>query len=404
MPWITYRAITLNGREARGKIEAESISAAIEVLRKTGLIAYETQLTAKENDKWWNKDILVRSTLKSTDLELFARELSTFINAQIPLDEALYAISSLMEKSPIQDKASLLRADIQQGEALSSALIKRSIFSESHQGLIQAGEASGKLGPALTQIANFLESENKILSDIRSALFYPALLMLMALGAMIFITTILLPSLAPIFEDSGSEMPALAGILLKLGETLKEYWFFISAGSMLLITIVIICWNNQNLQPHKDYFLLKLPLFGTLKQKMETTKFNRTLGMLLKNGVPLTQALSITRRSTVNTLFSDAAKNMNAAVKEGSSFNQCYLEEDVFSPIATRLIAVGERSGTLTEMILKSSDILDIQIKRNVDRLVALLTPVLTLGTGVLVGGIVLSVLSAILSVNDLAF
>jgi len=404
MPWVSYRAISSLGRETRGKIEADSISAAIDSLRQSGLTPYETRIADDETEKWWNKDILAKSTLKNTELELFARELSTFINAQIPLDEALYAISSLMEKSHIQDKAKLLGEDIQQGESLSTAFIKRGVFSENHQGLIQAGEASGKLGPALIQIANFLESENKIRSDIRSALFYPALLMIMAFGAMIFITTVLLPSLAPIFEDSDAKMPALAGLLLKIGVIIKEQWFLIFSGSIFITILGIISWKNQTLKPHKDYFLLKLPIFGPLKQKMETAKFNRTLGMLLKNGVPLTQALSITEKSTGNTVFSNAANDMNEAIKHGSAFNLCYSKANIFSPLATRLIAVGERSGTLADMILKSSDILDIQIKRNIDRLVGLLTPILTLGTGGVVGAIVLSVLSAILSVNDLAF
>ena len=213
MPWIAYRAITPQGGETSGKIEAESISDAIKTLRQEGLTPYETQLATGLEEKWWNKDILERAGLKSSELELFARELSTFINAQLPLDEALYSISASLNKSQLEEKTTLLREEIQQGQSLSDALAKHSIFSESHQGLIRAGEASGHLGPALQQIADFLESENKIRSDIRSALFYPILLIVMAIAAMIFITTVLLPSLAPIFEDANSEIPIIAGFL-----------------------------------------------------------------------------------------------------------------------------------------------------------------------------------------------
>ena len=404
MIWVSYRAISSKGRDVRGKIEAESIAMAIKSLRKEGLTPYETTIDSDEPEKWWNKDILEKSGLKRSELELFARELSTLINAQLPLDEALFSIYAMTEKSPVQGKAKAIREDVLKGDSFSESLRKQDIFADNYIGLIRAGEASGSLGPIMTQIADTIAEENKTRNDIRSALFYPILLMTLAVAALIFIITVLLPSLAPIFEDSGTEMPKLARFLLKLGEALTSNWYILLFSAGLLIASSIYVFKSSSFKSQRDILCLRLPIIGTLKRNIETSKFNRTLGMLLKNDVPLTQALSITQKSTTNSVFSQTAEDMNEAIKQGDSFNSTYSNANIFSPLAIRLITIGDRSGTLTDMITKSSDILDAQIKRHIERLVGLLTPILTLGTGALIGAIVLSVLSAILSVNDLAF
>ena len=404
MPNFNYRALTQDGREVVDTVEAPSQSNAMDTLRQRGLSPFSITKTNSADEKWWNKDILARSTTSEKERVLIARELATYINANVPLTDALSAIKDTLGGKPIATLFAQVIEDVQRGETLSSAFSRHEIFEQKHIGTIEAAEASGKLGIVFDQLANFLEVNKTRKSDLFSALFYPILLLIMAFGAIMFISTSLLPSLVPIFEDSGKPLPFMAGALLSMGTFLQQNWIAVLIGMCAALAITVYIWKLPTLRPARDRMLLKLPIIGLLLRDIETAQLNRSLGLMLTNGVSVVDALKVAETSLNNYHFKTAANAVIAHIQDGDDFANAYANPNLFSPISVRMIALGDKSGRLADMVQKSGDILDAQIKRQIDRAIAILTPVLTLITGVIIGGVVISVLSAILSVNDLVF
>jgi general secretion pathway protein F len=404
MASIRYRALNKDGHEVEGHIEAPALNAALDALHAQGLLPFDAAIDASGGKQWWNTDIFGGDRMSNSEQAIFARELATLVDAELPLDEALQSIADQSATTKTGQIAKNLTGSIHEGVSLSGALHASKIFSASHRSIIQAGEAGGALGTALTQIADFMERENKIRGEIQSALFYPVILLIMAGAAVVFILTVLLPSLQPIFDDADAKLPATTAALINLGVFIKSNWAPIITATALASLGGIYAVRREGIRQQIDKNLLRAPLLGAILAKTESARINRTLGMLLKNGVTMTNALHIVSAVASNLEFKRAISEITRDVKEGQSFLATYKKAGVFPPLATRLAAAGDRSGKLDVMLLRSAEIFDDQVKRDIDRLVGLLTPVLTLTIGFLVGGLVISVLTAILSVNDLAF
>ena len=401
---FSYNALTSDGREVSGYIEASSSAQALNDLQGQGLSPFTISETAETGEKWWNRDILSRSTVSAHERVTIARELATYINAGVPLIDALSAIKETLGDRPITRKFSDVITDVERGEALSASFRQRGIFEHNHIGAIEASEASGKLGLVFNHLANFLELSKSRKSELISALFYPIILLVMAFGAVLFISTSLLPSLAPIFEDSGKPLPFTANLLLNYGILIKQNWALCLLGAGALIGMIIYIWKLDALKPQRDLALLKLPLVGRLIRDVETAQFNRSLGLMLTNGVTLVEGIRVAETSLTNFHFKEASLSIINKIEDGDGFAAAYANSELFSPISVRMVTLGDKSGTLAEMVVKTGQILDIQIKRQIDRAIAIMTPALTLITGIIIGGVVISVLSAILSVNDLVF
>ncbi len=403
MPQIKYRAFKSNGEEVIGRLEATEISAAIEILHQQGLTPYEINHEKTDAQEWWNIDILGGEKLNRNEVAILSRELATLVSAELPIDEALQSIAD-QKNSKAGKHAIKIKQAIQEGISFTKALENQNIFSPSQLSIIQAGELGGTLNEALSQVAEFSERENKLINDIQSALFYPAILLALASAAVVFILTVLLPSLKPIFDDANASLPASTAFLIQLGTLLKTNWLLLLIFSFSVLLAVIYALKNPNIQARTDHLILKTPLIGPIVLKSQTALLNRTLGVLIKNGVNITKALNIVEDVVSNHKFKLTVNNMKDKIKEGESFIQCYEQSNIFPLLATRLAAAGDRTGKLDMMLLRTADIFEDQVKRDIDRLVGLLTPILTVSIGLLVGGLVVSVLTAILSVNDLAF
>lgn len=404
-----YRAYDHTGALKEGDIEARSRERALDALRQRG--QFPIELTADDGAgraavRWWEREITLGSgELPLAGLMLFSRELSTLVKAEIPIDEAL-RIVSLQPLMPRRIKAATLGVldAVRQGQSLSVALASRAPeFPEYYWRLVQAGEASGSLGDALDDLSAFLERSNEVRSQVGSALLYPAVLLVAAVAAITVVMTVLLPTVVPLFKDAGAPLPASLAFLVGTQNFVAAHWLALLIGLGGLLAGLIAAWRQPPLRLGLDRALLRLPVVGQLIADRETSRFARTLSTLSRNGVPLLEAVRISGAVMQNAAFSNAAASAGQALQEGGTLSAPLVRSGLFSELSMRLLAVGEQTGQLETMLMRVATIYETALQRQLARLLSLLTPVLTLVIGAVVGGLILSVMGAILKVNELA-
>jgi general secretion pathway protein F len=277
-------------------------------------------------------------------------------------------------------------------------------FGEFYSSMVRAGETSGNLSEVLSQLASSLERSVETRARIRSALVYPLVLVVMAIGALVLIATVLLPTIVPIFRDAGAQPPFIIQRAINAQAAVSEHW--IAFALILASAIVGLVALSQNAQVRTAWhrLLLRIPLLGGLVTMAETAKIARTLSSLISSGVPMLSALRITGGIAGNAAFAASLTETAEEVREGRMLSQALRKGDVFPSLVLRLIAIGEQTGRLAPMLRHVEKIYESQVQRRVDQMLTLLTPALTIVIGVMVGGLIMSVMSAILSINELAF
>jgi general secretion pathway protein F len=269
--------------------------------------------------------------------------------------------------------------------------------------VVRAGEAAGTLGQTLEELAGFLERSAEFRSRVGSALLYPAMLMVAAVVAVAVIMTVLIPTIAPLFTDAGVEPPFVIGFLLGVQETLASRWLVLLSVVAAIALGLLALVRNGRWRLWWDRRLLRLPLVAGLVENGQTAIMTRTLATLLRNGVPMLQALQIAGDVLSNRAMAAALRACAVEVKEGATLSGALGRAGLFPELALRLTAVGEQTGQLDAMLDRVGNIYELALQRQLGRLTSLLTPALTLAMGLLVGGLLLSVMGAIASVNDLA-
>ena len=407
MPRYRYKAYDQNGTLTQGLVEARSRDQALAQLHNQGqhpLDVAEDKASATE--RWWEREVFGGGSISVAGLALLTRELATLIKADLPLDEAI-RIVSLQPLIParIRRVTEAVLDSVRNGESLSSALAARgNEFPEYYWRLVQAGESSGTLGDVLEDISTFLERSNEVRSQVGSALLYPAVLLLAAIAALSIIMTVLLPTVVPLFKDAGAKPPATLQFLLTAQDAVARNWLIMLVALVCVILAAFVAARNQAWRLAFDRFVLRLPVIGQLAQARETARFARTLATLIRNGVAMLEALRISGAVLQNRAFVRAVAEAGDSLKEGNTLSAPLLQSKLFSELSLRLIAIGERTGQLDTMLMRVATIFEATLQRQLARLLSLLTPILTLLIGGLVGGLILSVMNAILSVNELAF
>jgi general secretion pathway protein F len=268
---------------------------------------------------------------------------------------------------------------------------------------VRAGETAGTVGQTLDELAGFLERTAEFRARIGSALLYPAMLMIAAAAALAVITLVLIPTIAPIFADAGVEPPFIIGLLLGLQETIAAHWLLTLLAVIMMVAGLMTAARNERWRLWRDRQLLRVPLVAGLIQNGQTAVMSRTLGTLVRNGVPMLQALQVTGDVLDNRVMAAALRTCAVDVKEGATLMSALGRPGLFPELALRLTGVGEQTGQLEVMLDRVSTIYEAALQQQLGRLTNLLTPVLTLSMGLLVGGLLLSVMGAIAGVNELA-
>lgn len=407
MPRYKYKAYERDGAVTHGEISASTRGDALEVLARRA--TYPVELTEAEPGgeaevKWWQREIGGTGKLSSARLAAFTRELAGLVKANLPLDEALriVAMQPLIPRR-VRQVTNAALGRVLEGAQLSEALAAEPAIPDYYARLIRAGEASGALGGTLDDLASALERAAATQARVGSALIYPAVLVAAAVAVIAVISTVLLPAIVPIFEDAGTEPPLVVRTLAGLGATAVGSWTILVALLAALAVAVAAAVAHPGTRLALDRFWLKVPVVRDLVQRRETGRFSRTFALMLKSGVPMLEALRITGSVLSNRAFRAAALKAADEIKEGGTLSASLERAGLFPDLFLRLNAVGEKTGQLESMHGHVADIYEAALARHIDRLTSLVTPVLTLVIGLVVGVIILSVMNAILSVNELA-
>lgn len=404
MPAFHYQAYTTAGQTVAGTVEAPSEPEAIQILNARGLLPFKTEIERKSRtpNRGGLRKLLTKR-MQLADYARVARELSVLLNSGIPLDHALRLLVDQAASSQLSDFANGLLESVTAGASLSEAIAQKASDAPAYiTSLIRAGETRGNLGPALTDLADFLYKRAENRARIQSALTYPLVLSVTALGAVTLIIAFLVPAIMPLFEDSGVEPPRALLLALHIGEYASERWLTLAIATLLTVVAFTRLMRRERIQLAVDRMILRLPITGAMVSKANTALLAKTLGTLLRNGVALVPALRLTASVVPNRPFSMALVSAAERVREGHRLAAAVSHSPDLPQLLSRFIAIGEEASKLDEMMLHLADISQNDAERHFNRFMTLLPPLLTIVIGVLVGALILSVMQAILSVNQL--
>jgi general secretion pathway protein F len=404
MPVFVYQATDRTGQLVEGTIEAKDEGLVINRLH--GLQLLPIKVEREGASKGFSLNLSLPSFFTGAsrkDLMLFTQQLATLCNSGLPLDKSLSILVELTEKKRFKSILDNIQKNVHSGSTFADALSKHpGVFSKLFVSMVKAGEEGGVLEAILLRLASFLESSEQLRDSIRSALIYPTLLTLIGGGAVAILLTFVIPKFAKIFSDIGQTMPLSTQILLTISSFMTNYWWLIILG-FIFIGIFIRGYLNTETGKFKwDSLKLKMPLIGTLQRKIEVSRFARTLGTLIRSGVPILQSLFITKDTLTNVVVSNAMEGIHKRIKEGGGISDPLMESGVFPPMAIHMIKVGEETGKLEDMLIKVADTFDNEVQSSVKSLISLLEPMMILFMGLIVGFIVISMLMAIFSINDI--
>ncbi|HIJ59323.1 MAG TPA: type II secretion system F family protein [Nitrospirae bacterium] len=397
MPNFAYKASTKEGVLIEGNFDAPDERYVVDRLKKTGLIPLEINPVDEGLRRRFFSGISARNVLS------FTAQLSTMLNARLPLDRSLNILANICDNKQLTEIISSILSSIREGSSFSEALGRHpNIFPKLYVNMVKAGEVGGVLEIVLEKLVDFLESSRELKDSVFSAMIYPSILLTTGTLSIIVLLTYVLPKFSSIFSEMGTTLPFTTTLLISVSSKLQDYWWI----AFIFFVAVIIFINRfiNTDEGRKIWDKSKLRLFGNLIQELETARFTRTLGTLLKSGVPLIQALNNVKDITNNTIVTAAIEQVAKDVKEGNTISDSLSKTNIFPKLALSMIKVGEESGQLEEMLLKVAKNYERSLKQSIKRFVGFIEPVMILTMGLIIGFIVLSMLSAIFSITDLPF
>ncbi|CAH2601848.1 General secretion pathway protein F / Type II secretory pathway, component PulF [Rhodovastum atsumiense] len=397
-----YTAIDRAGRSITGTLDAADEAEVARLLRRQG--AVPVQLATVRARRTWTLESGGAEVLTRKEQTAFLRELATMLGAGQDLDRALSFLVDTAAAARTRRITTALRDAVRGGAALAAAMaLQPRSFPRLTIGLVRAGEAGGTLAPTLERLATLMERERSLAATVQSALIYPALLLVAAIGAIALLLTQVLPQFVPLFEQNGAQLPDSTRFLIAAGDAVAAYGPATLLGLALLL--VIACQLLRRPAPRLafDRLRLHLPVLGTLGREVMAARLCRTLGTLLQNGVALVPALAIAREVLGNEAGTAGLDRATLAARGGAGLAGPLEQAGLFPPRTIHLLRLGEETAQLGTMALRAAEIHEEQVRLATQRLVSLLTPAITIVMGAVIAGIVSSLLLAMLSLNDLA-
>jgi type IV pilus assembly protein PilC len=397
MPTFTYVARTRDGRKQSGSLAAENRQALMRSLQTQGLIAESVK---QDNVRRKRRNVKV----KQQEILVFTRQLSTIVNAGLPLLQGLDILSEQMEDPRFSVVCQDIASDVEGGESFSEALKKHPrIFTDLYVSMVRSGEASGNLDGVLLQLADYMEAMAELKRRIRSAMTYPVvafgMIVLIAAGLIMFVV----PQFEEIFGSFDAKLPGPTMALIHVSNILRSFYAFAVVAVFVAIIFAIKLYARTDvgrLQVHT--VMLRLPVFGKLLRKVAISRFTRTLSTLTRSGVAILAALEIAERTAGNEVFARVVRNAGDCVRRGETLAEPLARSGEFPAMVTRMIGVGEKTGALETMLSKISDFYDSEVKAAVDGLTSLIEPILIMLMGIVVGSIVIALFMPILQLSSL--
>jgi type IV pilus assembly protein PilC len=375
------------GKRLKGEARAATVSHVRADLRKQGIIPLkirkkQTSLFAASKPK-----------ITTGDIAVFARQLATMMQAGVPMVQAFDIVGRGSDNASMQDLILAIKADVEGGTALASALSKYPLyFDELFCDLVRAGEAAGVLEDLLDKIATYKEKIESIKGKIKKAMFYPAAVIVVAVLVTTLILMFVIPQFESLFSSFGSDLPAFTKFVVSVSRWMQDWWFLFFASIFAVIYLIAFIWKrSRKFRLIVDRLLLKTPIIGVIVNKSSIARFARTTSTMFAAGVPMVEALESIAGATGNIVYSDAVLRMREDVATGQSLQLTMKQQNLFPHMVIQMVAIGEESGSLEDMLAKVADFYEEEVDNMVDALSSLLEPIIMVILGTLVGGLVVA-------------
>ncbi|MCS7043239.1 MAG: type II secretion system F family protein [Bryobacteraceae bacterium] len=398
---LHFRAVTPDGRKRTGVLAAADAAAAARELRRQGLIPLYVGAAPQGRGEARLPPLRFG---RGRDVLFFTQELSTLLNAGVPLDRALSIVAELSERAEFREVVEDVLRGIKGGRSLADALATRPAwFPQIYVNMVRAGEASGSLGPIFERLAEYEKTRDELRGYIVSSLVYPALLTLVGAASIFILMYYVVPRFAAAFAASNIRIPAMTQALLDLSRWVQAYGLWALAAMAAALAALRVYIGSPAGRYWWDGFRLKLPLLGEALRKAQTAHFARAMGTLIANGVPLVQSIQIARGILTNRRMADSLELVAQGVKRGEGLSAPLAATGMFPPLLPHLLTIGEETGRLDTMFLRAAEIYEADTRASIKRFTSLFEPLVILVMGVAVGALILSMLMAISGINELA-
>jgi general secretion pathway protein F len=396
-----YTALDARGRERNGVLEGDAARQIRQQLREQGLTPLSVQEVQQREAKS-RKTLFVRN-ISATDLALITRQWATLVRSGLPVEEALRTVAQQAEKPRLKSMMMAVRSRVMEGHTLATALGDfPHVFSELYRATIQAGEQSGHLDVVLERLADYTEGRQQMSQKMSQAMIYPVMLTIIALGAVGFLLTYVVPKIVKVFEDIGQELPALTRGLIATSEFLQENWLLLMVAIVVLVSGFVYLLRFEQFKFRFHRFQLRIPLVSRLVRGLNAARFARTLSIVAASGVPILDGLRIAAQVVTNLPMRYAVDDAANKVREGSAIHKALDASKYFPPMTVHLIASGEASGNIEEMLERAAESQEREMQALTEGLLGIFEPMLILLMGGFVLVIVLAILLPIFDMNQL--
>ena len=404
---FAYKAMNRDGKEVFGVIESESQALAINDVKNLGFFptvvreaSKSDERRARKTKKGFNEFYI--GGVKVKQLVIMTRQLSTLIDAGLPLLRSINILIVQQKASKLKDILREMTADIQSGSTFSDALAKHpKYFDRLYVNMVRAGEVGGMLEVVLQRLSIFMERRQALKRKVKGAMIYPIAVLTIAAGIVWFLLTYIVPEFATVFKDFGAKLPPMTLILIEIGDFCRFKWWIVLLSITTTLNVIKILSKIKLTKRIMDRVVLKLPLVGDLVTKVAVARFARTLGTLITSGVPILQSLKITKETIGNEVIENAIMKVHDSIKDGDTIAAPLDESKVFPAMVVNMIDVGEETGSLDSMLMKVADIYDAEVEATVEAMLRLMEPIIIIVLGGIIGFIVIALYLPIFSLAD---
>ncbi len=408
MTVFVYKATDQNGRFVEGNLEAANYHGAVKQIQK--LNYFPIKVTEGKSGTGYSRGYKFPWTnlfgqVSQKELLALTQQLATLVGAGITLDASLSSLTKLAEKENLRATLADIHGRVHGGSSFAEALSEHpKTFSKLYVNMIRAGEEGGVLTESLDRLGQFMEKSEDLKNNVRAAMAYPAILALVGGAAVVVLITVVIPRFSVLFQDMGTALPLPTKLMLGLSAVVSNYWWLLLVLVIVIFAGFVSYIKTEHGKYRWDSLVLRLPLFGDLVRKIEVSRFSLTLSTLLKSGVPVLHALGIVKTILSNSVIVSAMNPLQSGLKSGKGLSGPLQQSGIFPPMAVHMITVGETSGTLDAMLAKVSKTYDKEVELSIKQLMSLIEPLMILLMALIIGFIVISMLLAIFSINDISF
>jgi general secretion pathway protein F len=403
MAAYAYQAMDKSGKNKNGVLEGDNPRQIRQQLREQGLIPMQVDQVAEKERKSQTGFTLFKNSISTSDLSLLTRQLSTLVEASLPIEEALLAVAEQCEKPRQKNMMMAVRSKVVEGHTLADAMAEfPHVFDDLFRAMVAAGEKSGHLDTVLNRLADYTEKSQQTKSQITQAMVYPSIMMFFAFGIVMLLLTVVVPKIVGQFQNMGQDLPTITQILIDISDFVRAYGLALAIVLMVLIVIVNRLLQKPVMKKRYHTLLLRLPFIGKLSKGLNTARFARTLSILTSSAVPLLESMRIASEVLENLQIRAAVNTAAGFVKEGSSLRASLEQTKMFPPMMMHMIASGERSGELQQMLGRAADNQDRQFESLVGMSLKIFEPILIVTMAAIVLFIVMAIIQPILALNSM--